>query len=226
MTIRETAPLVRPALTDEEIALLTRPITTIEEQMDLVLGPRGAQPDDAALRDIVDRLAVYDVTYLWGGSTDEGLASPYHGPRDAPIQALIRDLVAVPDPRLRDALIAVLLRHPEHASAVRAAFAKMQYDDPARRLIVARLLAAAALQQIGGIDLTLDNRMPLPIDVADFVAGLGLPTPRQEQGEALLRGAADLLAGPYPVDWIDGWKDVLHHVLREVHWAKHPVGVP
>lgn len=211
-------------LSDNDVALLTAPIATIAEQMDLVFGSHEAKLDTDTVRDLIDRLAVYSVTYLWGGSADAGLSSPYHRPEDAPINALIYDLARVPNARLRDALIAVLLRHPEHALAVRTVFSEMQPDDPARRLLVARLLAAVALQQMGGTALTLDDSVPPQIDITDLVERLGLPYPYDQGGEALLREAAGLLAGPAPIDWIDAWKDVLQHVLREVHWARHPVG--
>lgn len=211
-------------LSDNDVASLTAPITTIDEHANLILGAPDAPRDNDMVRDLVDRLAVYSVTYLTGGSVDHGFTSPYSGPQDVPIHALIRDLARVANARLNDALIALLLRHPEYAPAVCTVFAQMSPGDYARRLLIARLLASAALQQKGDAALTLDGTEPQPIDVAGLVACLGLPCVREEGGEALLRAAAELLTGPVPVDWIDGWKDVLQHVLREVQWARHPVG--
>src|SRR5579864_7353902 len=63
-------------LSDNDVALLTAPIATIAEQMDLVLGSHEAKLDVDTVRDLIDRLAVYGVTYLWGGSADAGLSSP------------------------------------------------------------------------------------------------------------------------------------------------------
>lgn len=211
-------------LHDRDVALLMAPITTIDEHANLILGAPDGPRDNDTVRDLVDRLAVYNVTYLTGGSVDYGSVSPYRGRQDVSIHTLIRDLTRVANARLNDALIALLLRHPEYAPAVCTVFARMSPGDHARRLLIARLLASAALQQQGGAALTLDGIEPQPMDVAELTACLGLPSAHEDGGEALLQATAELLSGPVPVDWIDGWKDVLQHVLREVHWARHPVG--
>jgi len=187
-------------------ALLTAPITSIAEQMSMLLGRPDARLAAEDIRDVVDRLVAYDVTYLTGGSA----VSLYSGPDDVDPVGLIRDLAQAPNARLRDALIALLLRHPEFSATVRTVFASMQPDDPARRPLLARLLAAAALQRMGGGALSRTR-----IDVRDLVSALDLPAPDVEEGDALLQGVARLLTGPYPVDWIDGWMDVLRHTLAE-----------
>ena len=69
---------------------------------------QGSRLDPAVWDDLVDRLAVHDVTHLGGGSTDAGRPSPYEGPSDVPVDRLVRDLARAPEPRLRDALIALL----------------------------------------------------------------------------------------------------------------------
>src|SRR5579859_284594 len=81
-----------------------------------LLACRGARLDLALCADLVDRLAMYDVTHLGGGSGDAGVPGPYRGPMDVDLQRLLRDLARAPEPRLRDALIALLLRHPERAA--------------------------------------------------------------------------------------------------------------
>ncbi len=190
--------------------LLTAPITSIAEQMSMMLGRPDARMAAEDIRDVVDRLVAYDVTYLTGGSADASAVSLYSGPDDVDPVGLVRDLAQAPNARLRDALIALLLRHPEFSAMVRTVFASMQTDDPARRPLLARLLAAAALQRMGDGALSWTR-----IDVSDLVSALDLPAPDVGEGDALLKGAAGLLTGPYPIDWIDGWMDVLRHTLAE-----------
>lgn len=57
--------------------------------------------------DLVDRLAAHDIRYLQGGTPRARTA--------APLVPLINDLVRAPGGRLRGALVALLLRHPEYA---------------------------------------------------------------------------------------------------------------
>ena len=182
----------------------------------------GLLCDEAVWDDLVDRLAVYDVTYLTGGSAEHGRQSRYRGPNDVEIHSLVADLAQAPEPRLRDALIALLLRHPEQTSAVCTVIAKLPPDDPARRELVVRLLAAAALQRVWGFVLPLYLPGQPRIMVDDLVASLGLPRPEEEGGEALLDAAARTLAGPYPFDWKSGWEDAADQLLTQLRLAAIP----
>ncbi len=73
-----------------------------------MLGEPGTDLKDSQLRALVDRLAVFDVTYLTGGSADADEVSPYQAPKGVNIDALVLDLTRAFSPRLRDALIALL----------------------------------------------------------------------------------------------------------------------
>ncbi len=182
-----------------------------------VLACWGGRFDSTMWDDVVDRLAVYDVTHLSGGTADTGLPSPYRGSDDVDLPRLIRALARAPEPRLRDALVALLLRHPEHAPAVRAVIASLPIDDPARASLTARLLVAAALQARHYAAFARDLPGYAPIDVADLVAVIGLPAPEVVDGGALLRAAQELVAGRHRwVDFVDGWEDVARHTLREL----------
>ncbi len=175
-----------------------------------MLGRRGRRLDPAVWDDLVDRLAGHDVTHLGGGS---GAASR---PADADLAHLIPDLARAPEPRLRDALIALLLRHPEDAAAVRAAMADLPRGDPAWMSLLARLLAAAALQREHAMYWARALPGHAPIDVADLVAALDLPSPEEEDGRALLAAAQELVRGRHrTLDYVDGWEDVARHALRE-----------
>jgi len=181
---------------------------------------RGAHLNLAVCADLVDRLAVYDVTHLGGGSADAGRPSPYQNVAAVAAPRLLRDLARAPEPRLRDALIALLLRHPEHATTVRAVLSALAPDDSTRASLTARLLAAAALQRIHRAALAQDLPGYALIDVADLVAAYDLPSPEDEGGQALLRAAKEALAGRHGwLDYVDGWEDVAQHALRELHWA-------
>lgn len=170
----------------------------------------GRRLDPAIWDDLVDRLVAHDVTHLVGGSGTARVAA------DADLGRLIPDLARAPEPRLRDALIALLLRHPEDAAAVRAAMAGLSHGSPAWMSLLARLLAAAALQREHAAYWARALPGHRPIDVADLVAALGLPAPEEDAGRALLAAAQELMRGRYrTIDYADGWEDVARHALRE-----------
>jgi len=181
-----------------------------------MLACQGRRLDPAVWDDLVDRLAVHDVTHLGGGSGDAGRPSPYRGAADVDLYLLILDGARAPEPRLRDALIALLLRHPEHATAAREVLGALLPESPIRMSLLARLLVAAALQRehralwaraIPGYRL---------IDVGDLVTAYGLPAPEEDDGGALLAAAQRLVRGRLrTLDYIDGWEDVARHALRE-----------
>jgi hypothetical protein len=76
-------------------------------------------PDVAAWDDLVDRLKALDVRYLSGGSAWDGQTSRYRTVEDVAIAQLISDLASAAHPRLRDALVALLFRHPEYTLTAR-----------------------------------------------------------------------------------------------------------
>ena len=181
------------------------------------LACQGRRLDPAVWDDLVDRLAVHDVTHLGGGSADYGRPSPYRGPADTDLRLLILDVARAPEPRLRDALIALLLRHPEDAAAVREVMDVLPPDSPARMSLLARLLAAAALQREHATTWARARPGAAAIDVGDLVAAYDLPSPEEEDGRALLAAAQRLVRGRLrTVDYVDGGEDVARHALREL----------
>ncbi len=181
-----------------------------------MLACQGYRLDPAVWDDLVDRLAVHDVTHLGGGSADYGRVSPYRGPADVDPRLLILDVAQAPAARLRDALIALLLRHPEDAAAVREVMDVLPLESPARMSLLARLLAAAALQREHGAAFASHLPGYPPIDVADLIAAYDLPSPEEEEGRLLLAAAQRLVRGRLKtVDYVDGWEDVARHALRE-----------
>jgi hypothetical protein len=165
--------------------------------------------------DFVDRLKVLDVDYLSGGSVWDGRPSRYTGPQDVQIPDLITDLAHAPHPRLRDALVALLFRHPEYAPTAREVAAGMPREDRARLILLAGILAAAALRRAWKF--TLDIYLPgqPSIDADGIAAALGVPSPADDYGRACLRALSALLARdqPFPFDYMRAWEDVAEHIL-------------
>lgn len=187
-------------------------LSAYDDLMD-TLAYQGHQLDPALWDDLVDRLAVYDVTYLGGGSADAGRPAPYDGPADADLSLLILDLASAPEPRLRDALIALLLRHPEHAGVVRLVMSALPPSSGTWMSLLARLLVAAALQREHQ---ALRGHISF-IQVGDLVSTYSLPLPEEQSGRALLEAVQSLMrARLKSVDYIDGWEDVARHTLREL----------
>ena len=172
-------------------------------------------PDIALWDDLVDRLRVLDVGYLSGGSAWDGRPSRYTGPQDVQIPDLISDLAHAPHPRLRDALVALLFRHPEYAPTARKVAARMPREDRARLILLASILAAAALRRAWMF--TLDIYLPgqPAIDADGIAAELGVPFPATDYGRACLRALSALLARdqPFPFDYARAWEGVAEHIL-------------
>jgi len=201
--------------TAQDSAAVSATLTGYDDLAD-VLACRGQRFNPEMWDDLVDRLATCDVTHLTGGSAAYGRVTD-RGPSDVELAQLIRELARAPEPRLRDALIALLLRHPEDAPVFRQVIGTLPAEHPARASLLARLFAAAALQREHyALWARALPGYPL-IDVADLVAETGLPAPEIEGGQALLRAAQGLVSGRYPlVDYVDGWEDVARHALREL----------
>ena len=164
--------------------------------------------------DLVDRLRGLDVGYLSGGSAWDGQPSCYTGPQDVQIPDLISDLVHAPHPRLRDALVALLFRHPEYAPTAHEVAAGMPREDRVRLVVLASVLAAALRR---AWKFTLDIYLPgqPSIDADGIAAELGVPSPAGDYGRACLRALSALLARdqPFPFDYMRAWEDVAEHIL-------------
>lgn len=182
-----------------------------------------AEPTGAgAWDDLVDQLDAYGVSYLAGGSLDGRGSRPQRRRKACAPDQLIRDLALAEDPRLSDALIALLLRRPELARSVRVVITELPPDEPRRDSLVARLIAAAALQQIWSFVLPLYLPAQERIPIADLVAEFALSGPEDNDGEALLERAAQLLKGPFPYDWVGAWEDAAEQLLTQLRLAAIP----
>jgi hypothetical protein len=173
---------------------------------------------DARWDDLVDRLAVYDIRYLTGGSAWDGNTAGYRTPCDAPIDALVLDLANAPQARLRDALVALLFRHPQHASAALQVADRLEERDRSRLLIPVSVLVAAALRVQWSFVLGIYLPGQPEIQVEFVARALSVPSPRLDYGRPCLSAVAELLrAGqPFPFAFEGGWQDVAEHVLDEL----------
>jgi hypothetical protein len=137
-----------------------------------------------------------------------------------PPDVLLADLVRQPSARVRSAVIAVLLAHPEYAAAVPAALERLK---PAERLTLRLFYTAAVLLQQEHTE-----RLRAFVDghqLPDrFSAELGLPrtTPLHEQLSAL--GRQHRQRTQVCVNWIGTYESVAQHLLRswelEARWNR------
>jgi hypothetical protein len=174
-------------------------------------------------RDLVDRLAAHGVRYLIGGSEWEGRAFPYAGPEDAPLAPLLLDLARAPVARLRNALVALFLRHPEDVSTAEVAARGLPADDHARELLLVGIVVAAALQNEWSFALGLYLGQQRRIEADHLAAELGLPSPARDFGQPCLLAAASLLRARdrfpfnYEADWEDAARRLRVQLAREAH---------
>jgi hypothetical protein len=117
----------------------------------------------------------------------------YLAPSDAqgqpvPDEALVTSLAAHDDPRLRQALIALFMLHPQLAPLVPSGRARL---GPAAEVeLLAHYMAAVYLQSIWRI--RLNHYLPPAPDLPDYFSSeLGLPGPDDEYGKAGLYALAE-----------------------------------
>jgi hypothetical protein len=141
---------------------------------------------------------IHDRDRLVAALRDRGV--DYLMPEDAagaPVgdEALIASLAANEDPRLRQALIALLMLEPHLAEYVPAIME--QLDEPARIELIAHYMAAVYSQSMWRI--RLDNYLPPTPDLPDFYSEqLQLPSPDDEYGKAGLYALANWHARQVP----------------------------
>ncbi len=174
-------------------------------------GMTVAEPEDSPENDLIDRLMSHDICYFNGDS--RALDRP-----TAPLAALLIDLVRSRNSRLRSALLALLLRHPEHASIAETVARNFPAGDPAGRLLLLAVLAAAALQSEWSFTFNLYLPGQKRIEVDHLAVEFGLPLPRQDHGRTCLRGAAEQLRkdGIFPVNYVADWENAAHRLIAQL----------
>ncbi|GMQ77868.1 MAG: hypothetical protein BMS9Abin02_0359 [Anaerolineae bacterium] len=157
--------------------------------------------DTAAL---ISTLAQLDIHYLRSPSYTEPL------PLDP--DRVIAELSQHPDPRLREALIPLFLRHPELSKHVPHLVGKMS---PAAGERLQHMYTAAVYLQrlwLGKLEMYLG---PLP-SLPDYYGQSlwELPTPEDHYGEAGLRALADHFQTKTGDNWLSTYQTTMLHFLH------------
>ncbi|HEV3311497.1 MAG TPA: hypothetical protein VG815_13375 [Chloroflexota bacterium] len=175
-----------------------------------------AEAPDRDLDHLVDRLRAHGITYLTGGS-DRAAGETTGEASVREIDSLVLGLARAPEARLRDALISLLLRHPQYARVAEAVALGLPPEDVARAQLLLSIVVAAALQ--AEWDFSLRISLPdAPVIEADRVAAeLGLPLPALDFGRPALRAAAQRMPSriEFPVDHCRGWEDAVRRLLAQ-----------
>jgi hypothetical protein len=107
-------------------------------------------------------------------------------------ESLLRALAVSRHARLRDAIIALLILHPEYSKNVLALLADGNLAVSSHAVLQSRLIAAACLQRLWWF--TLQIYLPdQPLIPAEVATGLGLPSPNLEYGRPCLAALAERL---------------------------------
>lgn len=169
------------------------------------------EPEKGELHDLVNRLASHSIHYF-------AVYADRHASAPAPLAPLLEDLARVPSSRLRSALVALLLRHPEYASTVQAVAGGIPADDSTRRLLLLSVVVAAALQCEWRftLDLYLPDRPR--IDAESSAALLGLPSPWQDFGRPCLAAAGRLLreGEVFPYNYEADWENAARRLMAQL----------
>lgn len=155
---------------------------------------------------LVSTLVQLDIHYLRTPSFAEPL------PLD-PAQ-LIAELSQNPEPRLREALIPLFLRHPEYCRYV----PELVVDLPpvASERLQHMYTAAAYLQRLwlGKLEMFLG---PLPLLPDYYGQSLWeLPSPEEHYGEAGLRALADYFQARTGDNWLSTYHTTMMHFLHQL----------
>ena len=190
-----------------------------------------AQHRDAPLQQwttaqLVDGLRAWDVSYLTQAHRGERAAAEDRISKRPPISALLRALARADEPRVRDALIGLLLLHPEVADEVVqfVTVARAQGRDDLAERVITLALAAVYLQRIWWFQWTLAYGAPPQLDETPFRQWLlerSLPAPAIGYGEPGLRRLADYERERtgMPTNYIGDWQNQAQHALDQ-GWSR------
>ena len=172
--------------------------------------PSSAQPDEWDI--LAAALNRYGVKHVAPGVRIDG---PLPTGED-----LFSQLVTARSIRLREAVIPLLLTHPELDACARAAIEKLfgEQRDRAMR----HYLAAGALQRMWSTRLATDLGPRRPIQPA-YLAELGLPPLEEDFGRTTLLALSNQEEGLYGYDAWVGYNSLMDLILAELidpSWGK------
>ena len=165
---------------------------------------------------LIGQLAQHGIKHLRAvGQTGESTAT---NPA-TDVAMLITALARHPQPRLREALIPLFLRHPEYANFVPAAVATL--DSEAALRLRHLYTAAVYLQRLWQTTLTLylGEFAPLP----DFFGETyyQLPSPEERFGEAGLRVLAAHFKQRTGFDWLSVYNSTISLLLKQLSLERY-----
>jgi hypothetical protein len=156
--------------------------------------------------DLITALADHDIRHL--------LSVEVARPLSLDPAELIIGLAQHPEPRLREALIPLFLRHPEYAPAMLSAMD--QLSSPAALTLRHFYTAAAYLQRLwqGTLGLYLGSFRALP----DYFgqSEFDLPAPEKHFGEAGLRQLARFFEEKTGDNWLSTYESVMELFLTQL----------
>jgi hypothetical protein len=172
--------------------------------------PRS-EPAEEGIDELFNRLGSHGLRYF-----DLPTVDPHGAP--APVGPLAVDLARSHSSRVRSALVALLLRHPEYASSVERAARELSVDDPSRHLLLLSIVVAAALQREWSFTLGLYLGDQTSIDADHLAAELRLPPPGEDFGRLCLVAAGRLLGerDSFPVDYRADWENAARRLMAQL----------
>ena len=139
-------------------------------------------------------------------------------------QALLADLVRQPSARVRAAVIAVLLSHPEYAAAVPAALERL---NPSERLTLQSFYAAAVLLQqehAHRLRPHVTRKWRWLPDLSRTLAGWDMPSEGTPREKLAALGREHRRRAQEAVNWSGTYEQVAHQLLRqwefESRWSR------
>jgi uncharacterized nucleotidyltransferase DUF6036 len=175
---------------------------------------------------IVEALRSYGISYLTVGRNDEQASRTNKPIARPPILQLLGPLVRSSEPRVRDALIGLLLLHPEIAEDVIhvVSHARIQGDDELAEQIITLALAAIYLQCMWWFQLSLVYETPPALGDAPFTSWWqtrNLPPPSIGYGELGLRrlAAYEQERTGTQTNFVGDWQNQAQHVIAQ-GWSR------
>lgn len=174
---------------------------------------------------LVEVLRAWDINYLTVSQRTEQASAVGRKTKRPPVEQLLPALAQSNEPRVRDALIGLLLLHPEIAGDVVLAVsrARSQGEDELAEQIVTLALAALYLERIWWIQLSLacDAYAAFPALDEDLFAPWwlerDLPSPSIGYGEPGLRRLAiyEQHRTGTAANVVGDWQNQAHHVITQ-----------
>jgi len=129
-------------------------------------------------------------------------------------ERLIAELAGHPEPRLREALIALFIRRPEYSALVRDLAAALE---PSAGIVLRHMYTAAVYLQrmwLGTLQLYLGDFPLLPDYFGERV--FGLPDPNDHFGESGLRALANRFKEKTGYEWLSAYHSAMALLLDQL----------